>query len=432
MPGVLGLTYLTTSVLGAVLLYLPFSSVEPLAFSQALFTAISALTVTGLSIIDIGQQLTFFGQCVVMLLIQLGGLGLITAAILMLSSVGVPIGLVQRQLLREELGLNSMKGLVRLVYRLLRIIFVVETLGALALALSFVPDFGWAEGLWLAVFHSISAFNNAGFSLFSTSLSQYAGDTLVLLTLSFQFILGGIGFIVLSDIITKKDWRKLSLHSKLMLTGTLGLILISVTVVSLLEWYNPNTLGAYSDLSTRLQVAWFEAVTPRTAGFNVVDTASLTDATTLYTMVMMVIGGGSGASTAGGIKVTTALVLIITTVSFFKKNKTINAFHFEIGIEQCVKVMALLTVWLFLIIGSIFLILASHSLPFIDVVFEVVSALGTVGLSRGITGDLNGFGLLIMEVLMLLGRIGPLSLGFILATKVSPRARYPKGEIYLG
>lgn len=430
-PPFLGLLYLSWISVGALLLMLPFATTESITWSDAFFTATSAVTVTGLVVVDTGSAFTLFGQGVVMLLIQLGGLGLMTFAVMILSSLGLQIGLGQRIFLREEMGLKSIAGLLDLVWIIFKVVFVCELLGIIIMSIVFVPEFGWRLGIWQAIFHSISAFNNAGFSLFSDSLMGYVDNPLIIFTITVQFIVGGLGFAVLSDILVFRKWQKFSLHTRLMLVGTLGLIIISCLSYALLEWNNPQTLGGLDKLSAKAFAIWFEGVTPRTAGFNSMNTAATTDGTTLMTMVLMVIGGGS-TSTAGGIKVTTAVVLILATIAFFKKSGRMNALGYSIGLEQGLKVMALLTVSLFVIITGIFLIVISHDIDFLVAAFEVTSAFGTVGLSQGATSQLNEFGRLIICIIMFLGRLGPLTLGFLLANKTSPRVKYPEGAIYLG
>jgi trk system potassium uptake protein TrkH len=297
------------------------------------------------------------------------------------------------------------------------------------LAFVFVPEFGW-NGVWQAVFHSISAFNNAGFALQSDSLSQWVGNPVVNLVIPLLFILGGLGFIVVGDVYQKRKWRSLTLHSKLMLIGTVVLILWGTVMFALLEWTNPATLGPL-DIGDRLWASWFQGVTPRTAGFNTVDTAGMHDSTTLLTMTLMLVGGGS-TSTAGGIKVTTLCVLLLATVAFFRRERTLHAFGRSLGLEEVMKVMALTTISMLLVLTGIFVISISHDGQFIDLAFEVTSAFGTVGLSRGTTTELDGFGRTIIIATMFIGRVGPLAIGFFLATRSTPRVKYPAGQIYLG
>ena len=430
-PALLALLYLSWITVGAILLMLPVASTDGITWSDAFFTATSAVTVTGLVVVDTGTAFTTFGQGVLMLLIQLGGMGLMTFAVLVLSSLGMQIGLAQRQFLREEMGLASLGGVLDIVWVVFRVVLVCELIGMAIMAFVFVPDFGWREGLWQAAFHSISAFNNAGFSLFSNSLMEYVDRPLIIFTISIQFIVAGLGFAVLSDILVYGKWQKFSLHTRLMLVGTLTLILISCLGYGILEWNNPETLAGLASSGDKFNAIWFEAVTPRTAGFNSMNTAAMQDSTTLMTMVLMVIGGGS-TSTAGGIKVTTAVVLLLATIAFFRNSGRMKAFGYSVGLQQGLKVMALLTISLFVILAGLFLIVATHDMDFLIAAFEVTSAFGTVGLSQGATSELNDFGRAIICLIMFLGRLGPLTLGFFLASKTTPRIQYPEGTIYLG
>jgi len=292
-------------------------------------------------------------------------------------------------------------------------------------------SFGWAQGVWQALFHAISAFNNAGFSLFSDSLSGYVADPVVNITIAFLFIIGGLGFVVLADLNTQRRWAKLTLHSKLMLSGTAFLILASWGLFAALEWRNPATLGALEGTGPRLLASWFQAVTPRTAGFNTLDYASMTDSTTIMTLGLMLVGGGS-SSTAGGIKVTTLIVLVLATLAFFRRQERLHIFGRSLGISEVMKVLALTALSIFLVLTGLFLVSLTYQGAFIDLVFEVFSAFGTVGLSRGATSELDTFSRLIIIAIMFVGRLGPLTLAFFLATRSTPKVRYPEGKVYLG
>ena len=428
-PALLSVFYCTLIIIGAGLLRLPISHHGDVDFGVALFTSTSAVTVTGLVLLDTGAAFTGFGQAVVAVLIQLGGLGLMTVAVLVLGALGIPVGMPQRLILREDLNQTSLSNLSVLVRVIVTVAVLCEAVGAAFLCLVFVPEFGW-QGLWQAVFHSISAFNNAGFALYPDSLSRWVGDPVVNLIVPILFISGGLGFVVVGDIYQKRSWRRLTLHSKLMLTGTALLVVWGTLAFGALEWNNPRTLG---DLPTgdRLWAAWFQGVTPRTAGFNTIDTAGMHDSSTLLTMMLMLVGGGS-TSTAGGIKVTTLAVLILATVAFFQRRTEMNAFGRSLGVEEVMKVMALTTISILIVMTAIFLISMRHDGQFIDLAFEVTSAFGTVGLSRGTTAELDGFGRAVIIFIMFIGRVGPLALGFFLATQAVPRVKYPPGQIYLG
>lgn len=408
--------YLALIAAGGLTLMLPFMTRAPITLSDALFTATSAVTVTGLAVIDTELVLTFWGQLVVVVLIQLGGLGLMTFAVLVWTALGLTSGVTQRSYLREDLHQTSYTQLTRLVRTIFRVVLVAEIVGAMLLCLSFMPRTGLGPGLWHAIFHSVSAFNNAGFSSFSPGLTDYATDPVVNAVIPALFILGGIGYVVVSDIRSRKPWRGWSLHSRLMLVGTAGLIVIGVGMTALLEWNNPRTLAQYDSAGERLVIAWFQGVTTRTAGFNSIDIGGLHDSTSLLYMALMVIGAGP-TSTAGGLKVTTIMVMILATLSFFRRHSQIWAFGRAIGTDEVVKALALIAIASVLIFTATFLLIASHEGHFLDISFEVASAFGTTGLSRGYTAELTDFGRAVIMAVMFLGRVGPLTLGFFLATR---------------
>ncbi len=430
-PLILAAVYGVLVLAGAAVLKLPVSHVVPMSWSDAIFTATSAVTVTGLAVIDTGGDLTYFGQGVLLLLIQLGGLGLMTFAVLVLGALGLPVGITGHIYLREDLNQTSFGRLTKLVRTILKVVLVCEGAGAALLALVFVPEYGLARGLWEAVFHSVSAFNNAGFSTFPEGLVPYATDPVVNIVIPFLFITGGIGYVVLQDIFRERRWQSWSLHTRIMLTGTAVLIVWSVGCFAVLEWSNPATLGQHDNALARLTVSWFQGVTTRTAGFNTTDIGGLHDSTSLMVISLMLIGGGP-TSTAGGIKVTTFVVMILATLAFFRRQTQLHAFGWSIGLEQVLKVMALTAISVLIVFVGVFLVTASHDGHFLDIAFEVASAFGTVGLSRGYTGELSEFGRAVIGAIMFIGRVGPLTLGYFLATRVAPRVRYPEGQVYLG
>lgn len=430
-PALLALMYMTLIILGTLLLRLPIANNGHTTWIDALFMSTSAVTVTGLVVLDIGTEFTFFGQCVVAILIQLGGLGLMAFAMLLLSALGIPIGMPQRMIVREDLNQTSMANLGVLARRIIVVAVAVEMLGAFALAFVFVPEFGWVEGIWQSVFHSISAFNNAGFSLFSSSLSNWAQSPLINVVVPAMFIVSGLGFVVIGDLLQKRRWNRLSLHTKLMLVGTSVLLVVGTFGFAALEWTNPRTLGTFDTWSGKMLASWFQGVTPRTAGFNTLDTSAMRDETALFTIILMMIGGGS-TSTAGGIKVTTFIVLILATIAFFRRRSELHAFGRSIDTDEVMKVLALTVISVILVVSSLFALTILHESAFLPLAFEVVSAFGTVGLSMGETGELTTAGRLIIMAVMFLGRVGPLTLGFFLATRSRPRVGYPAGRIYLG
>ncbi|MCB1390862.1 MAG: TrkH family potassium uptake protein [Rhodobacteraceae bacterium] len=430
-PAILALLYAVLIAVGAVALKLPVAHHGAMPWSDAIFTATSAVTVTGLTVFDIGSHLTWFGEFVVAFLIQLGGLGLMTFAVLVLAALGMPLGITGQVYLREDLNHHSMDRLLALAGTVVRVVFACEVAGALLLALTFVPRLGMVEGLWTAAFHSISAFNNAGFSTFADGLMGYATDPVVNVVIPALFIVGGIGFVVLKDVTGSGPPQAWTMHTKIMLLGTAILIPWSVLGFAVLEWTNPDTLGLYDSWTARLVVSWFQGVTTRTAGFNTVDIAALHDDTSVLFIALMLVGGGP-ASTAGGIKVTTFVVMLLATVAFFRRQSQLHAFGRSIGLDQVLKVMALTSISVLVVFSGVFLMTASHDGHFLDIAFEVSSAFGTVGLSRGFTGQLSEFGRAVIVGIMFLGRVGPLTLGFFLATRSTPRIRYPHSTIHLG
>lgn len=430
-PALLAILYLCFIAAGAVVLRLPVSHHGAVGWMDALFTSTSAVTVTGLVVVDTGSAFTFFGQAVIAFLIQMGGLGLMTFAVLLLSALGIPVGMPQKLVLREEVNTTSFSNLAVLVRMIFKIAIIVEVIGAALLSLVFVPEFGWRQGLWHAVFHAVSAFNNAGFALFPDSLSRWAADPLMNAVVPLMFIVSGLGFVVVGDIVQKRRWRGLSLHTKIMVVGTVALLAWGTVTFAVLEWSNPGTLGAMDGFGDKLIASWFQGATPRTAGFNTVDTAAMRDETALMTMTLMVIGGGS-TSTAGGIKVATFIVLLLATVAFFRGRSDLNMFGRRLDAGEVMKVLALTTVSLILVMVSLFLLMLVEEADFLILAFEITSAFGTVGLSMGATGELGTPGELIVMVVMFLGRVGPLTLGFFLVTRSRPRVRFPKGQIYIG
>jgi len=428
---VLALIYLVLVALGAVLLMLPAATTEAIDWSEAVFTATSAVTVTGLGVVDTGGQFTFFGEVVILVLIQLGGLGIVTFAVLVLCMLGLPISLQHKLFLRDELHQTSMSDLIYMALMILRVVLALELAGALLLALVFVPEFGWRAGLWQSLFHAVSAFNNAGFGLFPDSLSRWAGNPILNFVVPLLIVVGGLGFSVLTDLHYTRRWKRLSLHTKLMLAGTAGLVLWSVVTFAVIEWNNPGTLGQFGGAGEKLMASIFQALTTRSAGFNTIDIAAIDDSSALMFILLMLIGGGS-TSAAGGIKVTTFVVMLLATVAYFRKRTRPVAFRRSLGGDEVMKVLALISLSLILVMTATFVLTLTQDQPFLDLLFEAASAFGTVGLSLGATGELDGFGRAVIIVLMFVGRVGPLALGLFLATRVPPRVRYPQGQIFLG
>ncbi len=430
-PTVLTLLFLGLVIVGTLALQLPFATNAPLTWLQAAFTATSAVTVTGLVVVDTASHFTTFGQAVILLLIQLGGLGLMTFAVMTTLLLGQRLSLRQSVMLGADLNQTSLGGLAHLIRVVLAVVLTLEGIGTLALALRWVPEYGLAHGLWLALFHAVSAFNNAGFALWPDNLGHWVGDPVINVVVPTLFILGGLGFNVLSELRERRPWRRLTLHSRLMLLGTAILIVWSVVATAWLEWDNPATLGGLAGTGERLWAAWFQGVTTRTAGFNTVDLSGITDATALTYMSLMFVGGGS-TSTAGGIKVSTLMVLIGATIAFLRRRREPSMLGRRISGEDVLKVLSLTFMSLLLVMLATFVLVMHHPGAFLPIAFEVTSAFGTVGLSQGITPELDALGQCLIMAVMFIGRLGPLALGFVLATPATARIRYPHGNVVLG
>lgn len=435
---VLVMGFAAVILVGALLLNLPIASQngESLGFVDALFTATSAVCVTGLVVVDTGTHFTVFGKVVIAALIQIGGLGFMSMATLLFVLLGKKISLKERLVIQEALNQNSLAGLVRFTLYILLGTFIIEAFGALLLSFSFVPEFGLWRGIGYSVFHSLSAFNNAGFDLIGDgrSLTPYVNDAVINLTIMSLIILGGLGFSVIVDVINNKGLKRLSLHTKMVFLITALLIGLGFVVFLLLEWNNPETLGGLS-IKGKLLAALFQSVTPRTAGFNTVNIAGLTNASLLMTIVLMFIGG-SPASTAGGIKTSTLGVIIFMVVSVVKGRDDTELFGRRISRSIVQRALTIGILGLFLVlIFTMLLTITETGFSFLEILFETVSAFGTVGLSMGITPELSYIGRLVIIFLMFAGRVGPLTITFALARQQKRNkgmVKYPEDKVLVG
>lgn len=429
-PQVLSITFLAAILIGAILLYLPISTTAPISFLDALFTATSATTVTGLAVLSTGDDFTLFGQTVIMALMQIGGLGLMTFAVLIVMLLGKKIGLKGRILIQQSFNQYSLGGMIRLVRIILVFTFSIEALAAAFLAIRWVPGYGWGFGLFTSAFHAVSAFNNAGFSLWNDSLSAYVGDPAINIIITLLFITGGIGFTVLYDMWSAKEFRQLSLHSKIMLSGTLAVNLFAMLFLFASEYGNMETLGSLP-LGDKLWASYFQAVTPRTAGFNSIDIGSMETGSIVLISLLMFIGAGS-ASTGSGIKLTTFLVIILVTASYLNGKKEAVIFNRAIPSHLLERSLAIVFISMTAVFLGILILSYTENAPFEWIVFEAFSAFGTVGLSMGLTGELSVFGKIVIMVLMFAGRVGPVTLAFALARQHRESIRHPKGDIFTG
>ena len=436
---IIALTFAAIILIGAALLTLPASSRSGAScnFLPALFTATSATCVTGLVLFDTWSQWSGFGQIVILTLIEIGGLGFMSAATLVVFLLRRKIGLKQRLVMAQALSLNEMDGVVRLQKTVLIGSFSVEALGALILTLRFWPEYGFGKALRWGIFHSVSAFCNAGFDIFGslqpgTSLMVFQSDPVVLLTLGALVVLGGLGFLVWEEIANNRSFKKLSVYTRLVLITTLGLILTGWGLICILEWDNPHTLGTMP-LVDKLLNGLFQSITLRTAGFASVDQALLTEGGKAVSMVLMLIGGSSG-STAGGVKTVTFVVLILFMVSRAKGRSSVCVFKRTIPQNQVLDAMTIALMMICLsLLGGIF-ISATSPITFTDSLFESISALATVGLTAGATGALSIPAQILMILYMYFGRVGVLtiSLGFLMGDRAEERFRYAQTSLWIG
>ncbi|MBO1510912.1 TrkH family potassium uptake protein [Metabacillus bambusae] len=424
------LVFVVSIIVGTILLKLPFSTHHSIKWVDALFIATSAMTVTGLATVDPGSTFTTLGQFIIALLIQIGGLGIMSFAVLIFIMLGKKIGIKERLLMQHALNQTSVGGVIKLVKYLFIFSFTIEMMAMVFLAFRWIPQFGFSKGLFYSFFHSISAFNNAGFALWPDNLMQYVGDPLINIVISTLFIIGGIGFTVLVDIWHKRSFKKFSLHTKLMLVGTLVINVIAMLFIFCVEYSNPNTLGELS-IGKKLWAAYFQAVSPRTAGFNTIDIGSLDETTIFIIIILMFIGAGSG-STGGGIKLTTALVIGLATISFLRGKSEIVISRRTINSGYILKALSITMVSIVFVIIATVMINLTEKAPFIDLMFEVVSAFGTVGLSTGVTAELTPIGKQIIIFIMFVGKLGPLTLMFSLAKPSKEKIRYPQEDILTG
>lgn len=430
-PSLLALGFLSFIIAGTLLLKLPVANHGDLSWMDALFTATSAVTITGLSVVNIGQSLTTTGQLILLFLIQCGGLGFMTFAILAALSLAPQLGLRQQMMAQDSLGQTSLSKVTTIAQSVFFYSLFFEITGIIILTTIWTSQFGFSQALYYAFFYSVSAFNNAGFSLFPDSLVGFQNHYFACLAISFLYILGGIGFLVLMDIKQNKRWKKLSTNSKVVLSTIAILNLSGFLLIWLMEANNPLTFSQMT-LGEQAINAWFQATVPRSSGFNTINTASLMDSSTLLTMFLMFIGGGS-LSTAGGIKVGTFFILVLSVVSFLRRNDEIRVFNHSISYESTFKALAVVVITLSLIfIGLMTILVLEPHKNFLDLFFEVVSAACTVGLSRGVTGELHNGSLFVLSLLMFAGRLGPLTLAYLIATPKKSRLKHPSADIQIG
>lgn len=429
-------------LIGAILLSLPIATQtgERTSFLDSLFTATSAVCVTGLVVVDTATYWNFFGQIVIIILIQIGGLGFMTITTLFSLIVKKRINLKERLLIQESLNQIDLSGLVKLTRYILLMTFVIEGIGALILSTVFIPQFGFIRGSWYSIFHAISAFCNAGFDLMGnvtgpySSLMYYVNNTTITLAISALIILGGLGFPVILDIVKNKKISKLNMHSKIVLISTSILIVVGMLFILIVEYKNVGTLGNLS-LKGKILSSLFQSVTIRTAGFATIDLTILHQATLFIMMIFMFVGA-SPASTGGGVKTTTIAVLILTVKSFLLGKEDIEVFGRRITSSTVRKSVGIFFVGVLAVLtGILLIVLIEPKFDLLEASFEVVSALATVGLSIGGSPNLTSIGKLLIVIYMFMGRVGLLTIFLALVAKNTvnkQQIRYPEGRIIVG
>lgn len=438
---VMCLGFLVLIIAGALLLALPAASVtgESVGIGNALFTATSAVCVTGLVTVDTGTTFSIFGQLVLLALIETGGLGFMVFATLVMAALGKRITLRERMLLRESLNTTTLSGLAQLILRYGLMALVIEAGGAVLLAVRFVPQFGWIRGGYYSFWHAASAFCNAGFDLFGgySSLTAYRQDPLVLLVIAGLVMLGGTGFPVISEVLAARlRWGRFSLNAKLALIMTGALLAAGTLFYALAEWTNPGTLGAVEGAENRLLNAFFQSVTMRTAGFNSVDLSAMTDASKLLSALLMLVGANP-ASTGGGMKTTTVAVLALAVWTVIRGRDEVVVLGRRLPKGLAERSLAVIAAsFVVFLAGTMSLTLAERGrVSFADLLFEAASATGTVGVSSAGTSRLSLFGRITLIPMMYLGRVGPLTLAMALADRQGGgpgRLRYPEEHVTIG
>ncbi|MCH5210127.1 MAG: potassium uptake protein, TrkH family [Oscillospiraceae bacterium] len=421
---------------GALILMLPLSSKERVftPFLTALFTSTSATCVTGLTLINPGAYLSVFGQIILLIMIQTGGLGFMTILCFAFAVTNKRIGLRNRLLIAQSVGSESLDDVVGLAKNVSIITIIVEAAGALIMSIRFIPEFGFFKGLWFSIFHSVSAFCNAGFDIIGDgkSMISFAHDPVILVTLAVLVITGGLGFIVWEELLKKKSWKKISMYSRVILSVSAVLLILGTVVYFILEYNNPDTIGNCA-ISGKLLSSFFQSVTTRTAGFDAINQRRLTDLSKIWGTVLMMIGGAS-ASTAGGIKTGTFALVIMTLYTVLRAKSDVVIAGRRIKPDIILHAMALLILWLLFVIAGSLLIAYIDNQPVIDAIYETASAYSTVGLTVGISESASVFTKILLIIYMFFGRVGILTISvmFMVRSAKETDIEYPDGKFIVG
>lgn len=438
-PQTLAFGFILMISIGTILLSLPISTSDNtgIAFIDALFMATSATCVTGLSVFNVGADLSFFGQVVILLLVQIGGIGFMTVATLAALVFRRRISFRERLILQQAMNQTSTEGIVRLIRKVLLYALVIEAVGALILTVRWMFEMTPGMALYFGIFHSISTFNNAGFDLFGMfagragSLIHYVDDPIINIVTMALIVLGGIGFIVISDLLSYRQNKKMTLHSKVVLSVSGGLIALGTVVIFIFEFTNPATMQPLTAVGKTFS-ALFQSVTARSAGLSTVDIGMLRQSTQFFMIVLMFIGAAPG-SAGGGIKVTTFAILIGAMIAMVRGKEDIVMFRYRIAKDRIYKAITFTLLSFFLIVIASMVLSTTEHFPFLGILFEVTSAYATTGASMGLTAQLTTFGKLMIVLLMFIGRLGPVTLAFTLTPKPEKELfRYPEGKITIG
>lgn len=429
--------FATIIFLGATLLTLPISSQDgkSIGFIDALFTATSATCVTGLVVVNTAEHWTVFGKLVIIILIQMGGLGVMTMSAMISFFLGKRISLKTRVLIMEERNVDELQGVVRVTKYIVIYTFLVELVGAILLSFVFIKDYGAVKGILFSLFHSISSFCNAGFDLTGNSMVNYVDNPIITFTICALIVIGGMGFFVFWDIYASKTFKRLTLHSKLVLIITSLLIIAGAVLIFILEYNNVDTLKNLS-MSGKIQASIFQSVSPRTAGYNSIEIGALKMPTVAVIVLLMFIGGSS-ASTAGGIKTTTAGIIVISIYNYIKGKRDIEIFEKRITYPMVIKALSIVGIAAFIISLVTFILTiteANTKYDYLDMLFETISAFSTVGLTRGLTPELSKIGRILLSIVMYIGRVGPLTIAFAFMkeNKNIGNYMYPEGKVIIG
>lgn len=436
---ILAIGFAAVILTGGILLSLPISAADgnPTPFIDGLFVSTSATCVTGLTTVDTGTHWSLFGQIVIILLIQTGGLGFMTFASFFAVMIGKRISLRERLVMQEAYNSFNLQGMVKLMLYVLGITLTIEGIGGILLSTQFVRDYGWAKGIYFGFWHSISSFCNAGFDLIGgfRSITGYAENSVVVLTIGGLIVLGGIGFAVIAEVIHTRNLRRISLHSKVVILVTTILIFGGAVLFFIFEYSNPGTMGPQS-FKGKILSSIFASITPRTAGYNSISTTDMTMASKFLTVILMFIGASPG-STGGGIKTTTATLIFMTVIAVINGREDTEIFKKKINKSLIYRAIAItmISFTLVILVTMILAITQKGDFSLLAYLYEATSAFGTVGLTMGLTPNLTSIGKVAILLTMYAGRVGPLTLALAFAHKqmvASSAIKYPEDRIMVG